>query len=411
MSYFNNYLLRTSVEGTTTQQQDEYWLQQKVNEVFPYSPDIYTVTYKGTPVTVRLFNEKAAGGLTHIKDDFRRVLFQNIQQVVNLGDYITFGGFDWLCTDTNSINRLINYYTFRRCNTKISWIDANGVIQTYSAIAETLTNKREELKEWKFIETVFGKMLMYIPYDSNTSQIYEKQRFIVNNRAYIVSYVDNYTYVKNGVGFIALALENDQINPILDNLTLGIANYYNSQQSFSIVINNGTSASIGVNETLQLNVSVYDNGALVSNPIITYSTNNLAIATVSASGLVTGIALGNCTITVSSYNVNATISINVVSASQNNYSCTITGNNQVLINQTQQYTVSFYNNGVAYNDVASQWWLTASDGVSQTSLATLSFSGNNATLVMGAQPGGIILWVKDASGVSTSLPITINNLW
>jgi transglutaminase/protease-like cytokinesis protein 3 len=72
---------------------------------------------------------------------------------------------------------------------------------------------------------------------------------------------------------------------------------------------NPTSTSIAVNGTGQLTVTVLPNEA--TNKSVTWSTSNPAIATVSSSGLVTGISAGTATITVTTVDGNKTATCEV----------------------------------------------------------------------------------------------------
>src|SRR3989442_6559919 len=62
-----------------------------------------------------------------------------------------------------------------------------------------------------------------------------------------------------------------------------------------------TSASVDAGTTLQLTAIPQDaNGAPLSGRVVTWSSNHVAIATVSKSGVVTGVAAGPVTITATS---------------------------------------------------------------------------------------------------------------
>lgn len=59
------------------------------------------------------------------------------------------------------------------------------------------------------------------------------------------------------------------------------------------------------------NVTCKDNGTVVQNPTLTYSSSDINIASVSASGLVTGVKTGNAEITVNFNGVSAKLSLTV----------------------------------------------------------------------------------------------------
>ena len=407
MSYFNNALFRNSIDGSTFTDQYKTFMQQKVNDVFSFASDVYTVIYNGSPLTARVMS-KGGTGTKEIMDNFRKIVPQNISQTFNLGDMFNFSNYDWMVINTRYIDRVTSSCIVQRCNNILKWIDKNGNIQSFPCIAETLTDKREEIKDYKMIEVEFGKFHISLPYNQITQTIYPGQRFILNNAAWRVAFVDNLTNVINGVGYLILIFDSDTITE-KDNLLLGIADYYNHNYAINIV--NGSDITIQQNSSVQLNVVVTDNNTLVPSPTLLYSSDNTSVCTVSSGGLVTGVGIGTANVTVSFGSISTIITINVANNISNSYTAVIQGNNNASIGSVQNYNVIWLNNGVEVNDTAVLWWLTAADGVSSTTLATLSWSGNIATLTIGEQIGSVILWVKNVNNVQTSLNITISPLW
>ena len=75
------------------------------------------------------------------------------------------------------------------------------------------------------------------------------------------------------------------------------------------------SASVTVGDTTRLTATVKDaNGNVVTNPTVTWSTSNASVATVSSSGLVTGVDSGKVTITASANGGSGTATVTVVLA-------------------------------------------------------------------------------------------------
>src|SRR2546427_7274512 len=71
-------------------------------------------------------------------------------------------------------------------------------------------------------------------------------------------------------------------------------------------------ASVTVGATSQLTATAKDaNGTALSGRVVTWATSNAAVATVSASGLVTGVAAGAATITATSEGQSGTSALTV----------------------------------------------------------------------------------------------------
>ena len=138
-------------------------------------------------------------------------------------------------------------------------------------------------------------------------------------------------------------------------IVLTVTNTIDTSKTYTKVINtlfnahtytiNATETNVSVNkaETHQLTVNCTDNGVVISNPIVNYSSSNEAIATDNASGVVTGVNGDNCIITVSflandGITYSSTINTKVVVASVVTYD--ITNSMNFLIRKTS--TGTFY---------------------------------------------------------------------
>ena len=76
------------------------------------------------------------------------------------------------------------------------------------------------------------------------------------------------------------------------------------------------SASVGVGQTIQLTATMRDaNNNVLTGRAVTWASSNTGIATVSASGVVSGVAIGSATITATSEGKSGTASVNVTVAS------------------------------------------------------------------------------------------------
>src|SRR5690606_34895762 len=90
-------------------------------------------------------------------------------------------------------------------------------------------------------------------------------------------------------------------------------------------------------------------------------------------GLVTAISAGDCIVTASlaeNSNVYDTITITVTALPEHNYAVTISGNTSIVKGKTATYTATFTDNGQVITQ-ESFFYITADDGVSTTTLATI----------------------------------------
>jgi hypothetical protein len=142
-----------------------------------------------------------------------------------------------------------------------------------------------------------------------------------------------------------------------------------------------SSFSIVAATTQQLTATVKDIGNnILQGRVVDWASNNAAIATVNAFGLVTGVAAGNCTITATCEGVNA------------NSACTITAQNVVDASQSTVTAQSPVNTGASSTVTVTT---KRSDGTALSGqTVTLAVSGSNNSIT---QPSG----TTNGSGVIT----------
>ncbi len=159
-------------------------------------------------------------------------------------------------------------------------------------------------------------------------------------------------------------------------------------------------ASVTVGTTSQLTATAKDaNGTALSGRVVTWATSNAAAATVSASGLITGVAAGSATITATSEGQSGTSAITVtnVPVASVTVSPTAAG---VTVGATTQLTATPKDaNGTALSGRAVTW------ATSNAATATVSASG----LVTGVAAGSATI-TATSEGQSGTSAITVTSV-
>jgi hypothetical protein len=251
--------------------------------------------------------------------------------------------------------------------------------------------------ETKIITTVENQVYMMISNTSITRQININNIFKIGLHNWkVITLPDDIT--KSGL--LVFKMEYSEIEQII--------------HTFVVNILNGSTINIQQSNTLQLNVEVTDNGIPLLNPLISYLSSDVEKCTVSSSGLVNCISIGDCTITVTSNGVNDSITISVIEIPQDNFTVQISGEMSIINNYSENYSCIFKNNGIAYSDL-SVFYLTDDDNVSATNLAQITTQDGtlNACTIKGLGLGYIKLWVKNVDETITSngFRIQIENLF
>ena len=139
-----------------------------------------------------------------------------------------------------------------------------------------------------------------------------------------------------------------------------------------------TSATLKIKERLQLTATVAPDNA--SNKGIVWSTSNANIATVSASGVVIGVAQGTATITATTNDGNKTST------------CAVTVTDEVMA----AYELAVDNAWATYNsDNWDYWMLGACDNATECPWVQFYFDSNSSTKIAGTYDladGGVYLW-------------------
>ena len=207
---------------------------------------------------------------------------------LNRGDYITWNYEKWLIISEIGHKRFNHYYKgiIQKCNYHIKFM-LDGIVREYPAIVDS---RYFDVETGQYINIATGKVVVTMQLSEESAKIGLNDRFIKMGNAFKVVGKD---LTRNGL--LILHCNLDAIDATHDDIENEVANgkdYY-----YSLSISNGETASVSVDDTLQLTVELKLNGTTVTDKEIGYSSNNTSIAIVDQTGLITGIAKSECTIT------------------------------------------------------------------------------------------------------------------
>ena len=285
-----------------------------------------------------------------------------------------------------------------RCYSSIKWLDENGDIRTAWFCMQTNSTSSFGIEDGRVLILPNERRELTIQDTIYSRKIEKNKRFIVDGRAWRVIGINRLID-----GIITLTLEENLINKDLDNVELGIADYYNNVSNYSVNILNGDNVTISTNQTLQLNVQAKNNDQIIESPALVYSIDFEDVATVSTTGLITPLRSGIVIIDVSFQGQTASIQVNITDVVTHNYTCEIVGKDEITVGKSQSYVIKFYDNGVLYTD-ESVISLKADDGVSVTNLASISAQNsvaNTFTVLAGSKVGYVRLIAEDVDGKSS----------
>jgi hypothetical protein len=354
-------------KGESPKQEYIDLFQKTLDEQFYNSSDWWTIQeetgigteiYKNTDVRINHVINAETG--LKLGDDWKTVLFPDLNHQMNLGRRYIFDNNIWLIINIEVIKNIAATCTVRRCNNTLRWIDeSTGVYyEEPCAIEYQIKEPRDYITQGSPFPTPGGFMKIYAQLNANSGKINENQRFLFGNTGHWVCYkvtgtgINDFTnvetYDNESAHILTLDMSANFINNELDDVINGICDVHTN--IYRVILSSG-SISGSPTGAMQLNASVIYNGDSVVRAM-EWVSSNPAIASISGSSgsaLVTFNTNGTCTITASVYgNPASDICWITVSASptMNNEILISPNTNYILEGSNRTYSVYLYENGV-----------------------------------------------------------------
>ena len=320
-----------------------------------------------------------------------------VDTIVNTGSIVEWEGSKWIIV--SNIDNLQAYKTASmiKCNNTLQFYSSTSTLHSIPCI---ISKGSISLDEQKIISTLDSEIAIQISNTSITRQIEMNNVFRIGLRSWQVTNIDDITV--NGLLILRMVYsEVEQQFP-----------------SYSLTILNGSTIQADINTPVQLNIQVKDRETIIASPLLNFTSSNNLIATVSNTGLVSFLSVGNVNISCKLDNDNLiqdSIGIEVIAEEKHNYTAVIDlGSISIIKTYSSTYTCAFKDNGIAIED-SSVFYLTGDDGVSETSLAGIisQDSIGNSCVVKGLNLGYVRLFARNLDGniVSSGFRIQVKSLF
>lgn len=315
---------------------------------------------------------------------------------ITIGTIFTLKGENYLVISQDGIESDVYFTSMAvRCDTTFSvWINSEN---KYVNVPCAVISDKYTLTHNSTITMISGSVTVYTGLNQYSEQM-EMNNAYYNFGGY---YKVGNTFYNNGLAYVYMTRE--AMPP----------------DTYSLTYNGASSLDLS-DGTYQLSYTAVKNGSVVNNPSLTYTVSDDTIATVSDTGLLTLIAVGNVTVTATwtdTKNTTCVTTITIADTSDPDVptppvvtgTATITGTYYTLRAMYKRtYTVTFKdNNGndVDWSTVNFQWNVVADFNVIQTTVDNkITVSVKNEDLI----GQSFVLSVIDLDGNFTSASVTIN---
>jgi hypothetical protein len=375
-------------------------LQAVSNEQFEASPTLKTVKHNGVDVVVRVTGIYTKESTTKRIEGLQKIIFQNINYVVKIGDAFEFDNAKWICTDIGgtpatkscSVQVAYNSLTFYKPN-----ISPIPIEVPYVNYISRVTSSNMGIDENKFIVTPDSNVLILVSDNNITRHIERNDIYKMYN---IGGMTDNYKVIDiNRIkipGIIIVKLEWTAVQQVMP--------------TYSINVVNGDNLNILTGNSITLDVQVLDGTTLISpTPALLFSSSNQTIFTIS-NGVITAVGIGSAIATIKlayDNSISTTVNVTIEAVVVDNYSIEITGSNSIYQGQSKSYNAIVYNNGTPISKDCI--W-----SVSDSTLATITSQTSNSCVVKGSASmlGSFTLRAEmvEDSGVYQELSIQVKSI-
>ena len=327
----------------------------------------------------------------------KKKLLMEPGQSISVGEIINVPRMNnkkWLITQTEESELYYESGQIEECNFNLEFTNDVG---RQVSIPCVMRSQREGTNGGKYI--TIGKNIRLITIQSNdeTDKFTRDDEFVIDGLTYEVKDLNR----AENPGVIYIDLEEYQEGATeIHVYTLDIQE---------------TNLSFMISETKQLNIVIREDDVLVSRPV-TYTSSDNSIATVSSTGLVTGISDGTCTITASLRDntaISDTVSIEITSTINDNIEYRFGADNQHKLTEydTNDYQFNRFNNNVIE---PVTFTFSIDYNGNSTNIATLeTIDGNNCRVTANSQQiyGTVFLVANEGLDERGRFEINIVSLW
>ena len=206
----NNYY-REHMQALIDTQWDNTTMLQNIQEEYPFA------SFEVRDVQVRMIHALDKSTRQKQGDDFRELIFQDIDYTVNLGAYYKFSDAYWLAINLDELNRTTKNIIVRRCNNVLKWKDFNNKVHEYPCVLEydaTAASPRVDNN----VITPNNRVRVIVQANTDTLPLKVNMRFIFGDRPFKIIGYNNYMIdtINGKQSILYIQTQLDEISPYDD---------------------------------------------------------------------------------------------------------------------------------------------------------------------------------------------------
>ena len=206
----NNYY-REHMQALIDSQWDNTTMLQTVEEEYPFA------SFQFREVEVHMNHALDKSTRQKQGDDFRELMFRDIDYTVNLGAYYKFSDAYWIAINLDELNRTTKNIIIRRCNNILKWKDSDNKVYEYPCVLEydaTAASPRVDNN----IITPNNRVRVIVQANNDTLSLVVNKRFLFGGRPFKIIGYNNYMIdeINGKQSILYIQTQLDEISPYDD---------------------------------------------------------------------------------------------------------------------------------------------------------------------------------------------------
>ena len=180
-----NEVYRQDMQQLINEEWSNTTTRQSIMEEYPFA------SFEFREIDVQLVHALDKSTSKKQGENFREIIFKDIDYVTNLGNYYKFDASYWLVVNTDQNDIISKNVIVRRCNNFLKWKDYNGDIHEHPCVLEYEATANSPRVDNDII-TPNNRVALIVQANEDTLSLKVNHRFIFGGRPFKIIGFNNY---------------------------------------------------------------------------------------------------------------------------------------------------------------------------------------------------------------------------